>query len=78
MAQIPYVNSTGEVTAIVQLKNAADVFLVDENNYRKFKAHKSFDYYGGHYTKTPVRITVSGTGRWYLIVIGSSYKYKFV
>lgn len=39
---------------------------------------QKFKYFGGHYTKTPVNITVKGTGRWYLIVRGGGqYKYRF-
>ncbi|WP_234698768.1 DUF1883 domain-containing protein [Enterococcus faecium] len=43
-----------------------------------FKSGQKFKYYGGHYTRTPVNITVSGPGRWYLIVRGGGqYKYRF-
>ena len=76
--KIPYADSTGQLSVEVHLKNAADVFLVDSLNYQKFKAGRNFKYYGGHHTTTPVHITVSGSGRWYLIVVGSNeYKYRF-
>ena len=79
MAQIPYAICNGKLTAIVELKSASDVFLVDESNYRKFKTGQKFKYYGGHYTQTPVRITVERHGRFYLIVRGSrTYSYKFI
>ncbi|WP_073461383.1 DUF1883 domain-containing protein [Bacillus licheniformis] len=62
----------------VHLKHAADVFLVDRINFQHYKAGRSFKYYGGHYTRTPVRISVQGAGRWYLIVHGGGqYKYRF-
>lgn len=78
MDKIPYADSTGRLSVEVELKHAADVFLVDSANYRKLKANESFKYFGGHYTQTPVRITVSGIGRWYLIVRGGGqYKYRF-
>ncbi|ELU6315996.1 DUF1883 domain-containing protein [Listeria monocytogenes] len=33
---------------------------------------------GGHFKRNPVRISVEGTGRWYLIVRGGGqYKYRF-
>ena len=58
--------------------HAADVFLVDSTNFQKYKSGKSFKYYGGHYTKTPVHISVNGSGRWYLVVRGGGqYKYRF-
>lgn len=78
MAKIPYAESTGSLSVEVHLKNASDVFLVDSSNYQKYISGQSFKYYGGHYTKTPVHIHVSGTGRWYLIVRGSEhYQYRF-
>ncbi|MGC4018914.1 MAG: DUF1883 domain-containing protein [Muricomes sp.] len=78
MAQIPYADSNGHLSVEVSLKNAADVFLVDSSNYQKYKSGRKFHYYGGHYTSTPVRISVSGSGRWYLIVRGSGqYQYRF-
>lgn len=75
--KIPYADSTGSLSVTVKLRHAADVFLVDTNNYNKFKAHRNFKYFGGHYNRSPVKITVSGRGRWYLIVIGSDYEYRF-
>ncbi len=77
MTQIPYAESNGILSVEVMLKNAADVFLVDSSNFQKYKSGRQFKYYGGHYTQTPVRISVSGNGRWYLIVLGSDYKYRF-
>lgn len=77
MAQIPYADSHGRLSVEVQLKHAADVFLVDSANYQRYKSRQRFKYFGGHYTQSPVSITVAGSGRWYLIVIGSDYQYRF-
>ena len=78
MAQIPYADSNGHLSVKVELQTAADVFLVDSTNYRKMNSGQRFTYYGGHYTQTPVNISVNGSGRWYLIVRGSSqYRYSF-
>lgn len=78
MAQIPYADSNGSLSVEVQLNHAADVFLVDSINFRKYESGQDFKYFGGHYTKTPVRISVQGSGRWYLVVLGGGqYKYRF-
>lgn len=78
MTQIPNAYSNGHLSVEVELQHAADVFLVDSINFQHYKSGRKFKYYGGHYTKTPVNISVSGTGRWYLIVNGSrQYKYRF-
>lgn len=78
MAQIPYAESNGYLSVEVNLNHAADVFLVDSMNFQRYKSGQNFDYFGGHYTKTPVKISVQGTGRWYLIVNGGGqYRYRF-
>lgn len=78
MDKIPYADSNGSLSVKVELETAANVFLVDSDNYRKFTSGQDYKYYGGHYTKTPVTISVNGTGRWHLIVKGSRhYKYSF-
>ena len=78
MVQVPYAESNGSLSVHVELHYAADVFLVDSVNYKKMNSGQKFKYFGGHYTKTPVNITVKGTGRWYLIVRGGGqYKYRF-
>lgn len=68
MTKIPYIDSPGNISVKVELNHATDVFLVDSNNYRKMNNGQKFKYHGGHYTHSPVTISVSGIGRWYLIV----------
>ncbi|GAB3042374.1 DUF1883 domain-containing protein [Virgibacillus ainsalahensis] len=78
MSRIPYADSNGNLTVKVHLHHAADVFLVDSINYRKYTSGQQFKYFGGHYTQTPVTISVEGAGRWYLIVRGGGqYQYSF-
>lgn len=77
MVQIPYADSNGTLSVEVHLKNASNVFLVDRNNFSKYKNGHTFKYFGGYYKRTPATITVNGIGRWYLIVENSDYKYKF-
>lgn len=79
MAQIPYAESNGFLSVEVELNYAADVFLVDRINYQKYCSGQRFNYFGGYYTKTPVRISVEGAGRWYLIVRGGGqYRYRWI
>lgn len=79
MAQVPYADSNGHLTVKVDLKHAADVFLVDSMNFHRYESGQGFKYFGGHYTRTPVTISVQGSGRWYLIVKnnGEQYSYSF-
>ncbi len=78
MTKIPYADSHGKLSVEVQLNYASDVFLVDSTNFRNYQNGQDFKYFGGHYTKSPVIIRVSGIGRWYLIVNGGGeYRYRF-
>ncbi|WP_424349625.1 DUF1883 domain-containing protein [Latilactobacillus sp. 5-91] len=79
--EIPYCdNPSGTLTVTVQLQHSADVFLVDQANFNAYQQGRDFKYFGGNYTRTPVKITVSGAGRWYLIVdngSGEQYSYSW-
>lgn len=78
MTKVPYADTDDSLSVEVNLEHAADVFLVDSSNYRHYKKGRKFKYFGGHYTRTPVHISVQGAGRWYLIVQGGGqYKYRF-
>jgi len=78
MPQIPYADSNGSLSVEVHLQHAADVFLVDSSNFRRYESGQQFTYFGGQYTQTPVRISVNESGRWYLIVRGGGqYTYRF-
>jgi len=79
---IPYYDNPGGSLGVnVDLQYAADVFLVDQTNYNAYSSGLDFNYFGGHYTNSPVKINVSGPGRFYLIVddeAGSTYQYSWV
>ncbi len=76
---VPYFdNPGGNLTAKVQLDNASNVFLVDQTNYTLYQSGQPFKYFGGYFQKNPVLITISGPGRWYLIVESSNYRYNWI
>ena len=78
MTKVPYYDSNGFVSVTVQLQHAANVFLVNQQNFNAYQAGRSFEYVGGFYDHTPVHITANGVGRWYLIVDnGSSEQYSY-
>ena len=78
MTEFPYAYSTGKLSVEVWLQCASDVWLVDERNFQRFRSGQEFRYHGGRCTYTPVRITVLGCGRWYLVVRGNGkYQYRF-
>ena len=50
----------------VQLSMAANVRLMDPQNFQEYKNGQKHQYYGGHVTTSPYRIRVPSTGHWYL------------
>jgi hypothetical protein len=60
--------SGGEIVEVTLSGNAANVFLVDSSNFSSYKAGRRYTYYGGHTVKSPVRLQVPSSGRWYLVI----------
>ena len=54
-----------------EISHASDVFIVDRTNYSNWQRRRGFDYFGGHYTESPVDIPVPRTGTWYAIIEGA-------
>ncbi len=52
----------------VQLSGIANVELMDQGNYMRYRDGKSHKYYGGHNCKSPYRIVVPKTGEWYMAI----------
>jgi hypothetical protein len=50
----------------------SDVFLVDSMNLRAFESSERFDYVGGHFKSSPVRLRVPSPATWTAVVIPGS------
>jgi hypothetical protein len=60
--------STGPNSIIeVTLTNAANVLVMDESNFQRFRSGQGHSYHGGYYTQSPVIIRVP-IGRWHVVV----------
>lgn len=58
----------GAIVQVTLTGSSANVRLFDSSNYRSFKAGRRATGYGGHATRSPVRLKVPRSGRWYLVV----------
>jgi hypothetical protein len=58
----------GEVVEVTLSGSAANVRLMDSSNYQAFKSGRQHRYYGGLMTRSPARIPVPSSGRWYVTV----------
>ena len=52
----------------VTLNYSANVYLMDNNNYRSYTACEDFSYYGGRATQSPYRIKIPHSGVWQLVI----------
>lgn len=59
----------GDVWRVVKLTAAANGFLVDSTNFRKFQQNRDFSHYGGGglMTWTPHDFVIPRSGRWYIV-----------
>jgi hypothetical protein len=60
--------SAGTIVQVTLSGNSANVRLFDNTNYNAFKSGRSASFYGGHATRSPVRLQVPTSGHWYVVV----------
>ena len=58
----------GEIIEITLSGNAANVRLVDSSNYNAYRQGRRHQYVGGLAKKSPVRLAIPHSGRWYGVV----------
>jgi hypothetical protein len=58
----------GEIVEVTLQGTEANVELLDGLNLCSFKAGRRHTYYGGHYKRSPARISIPRSGRWYVVV----------
>lgn len=63
----------GELVEVTLEGSAANVRLVDSSNLSAFKSGRRHRYYGGHATKSPVRLRVPHSGHWYVTLDFGGY-----
>ncbi len=65
-----YTVTTGprEAVRVYLTGSAANVLVMDDPNFQKFKAGQAYRYYGGHYTVSPAFIKPPFPGRWNVVV----------
>jgi hypothetical protein len=52
----------------VRLDKQANVRLMDDDNFQKYRSGQQHKYYGGHAVKSPVRLRPPHSGRWYVVI----------
>lgn len=58
----------GEVVEVVLSGAEANVKLMDDMNFRAYRAGEAHRYFGGHATRSPIRLQVPSSGNWHVTV----------
>ena len=53
---------------LVTLDTQANVMLLDDGNFSAYRNGRSFHYFGGWATNSPVRLTPPHSGHWHVVV----------
>jgi hypothetical protein len=57
----------GEVVEVT-LDKAANVKLMDSNDFSSYRSGRGHEYFGGYVTRSPYRMGVPRSGHWYLAI----------
>jgi len=63
----------GEIIGVALSGNAANVRLMDSSNFNSYRNGRRHHYYGGHATRSPVRLEVPRSGHWYVVIDPGGY-----
>lgn len=58
----------GEMVVIKLSGTEANVQLVDNLNFPSYRARRRYQYVGGHYKWSPVRLQVPHSGHWHVVI----------
>lgn len=53
---------------IITVDRRVNIYLVDSNNFQRYKNGNSFEYYSSKSASSPYNITVPSTGHWYIVL----------
>ncbi len=58
----------GQIVQVTMSGKAANVRLMDSSNFSSYRSGRQHRYYGGHATRSPVRIPVPHSGHWHVTI----------
>ena len=59
----------GEIVTVTLSGVESDVMLMSGSDVRRFAAGGQFNYWGGHYSRSPAKIAVPSVGDWHVVVV---------
>ncbi len=64
----------GQLVEINLSGNAANVKLMDSNNFNNYKFGKAYHFYGGYMTSSLTRLKVPSSGNWHVAIDLGGYR----
>lgn len=58
----------GELVEVTLSGSAANVRLMDSSSFSSYRSGRQHRYYGGHATRSPVRLQIPHSGHWYVVI----------
>jgi hypothetical protein len=58
----------GEAIRVILRGNAANVLVMDDTNYQKYRAGEEYKYFGRYYDRSPAIIRPPNGGRWHVVI----------
>ncbi|HWG41539.1 MAG TPA: DUF1883 domain-containing protein [Gemmataceae bacterium] len=58
----------GDIVEVTLADNAANILLLDADNFHNYQQGKPYSYSGGYARTSPFRIQAPRAGRWHLVV----------
>ena len=66
----------GEIVEVILKGNAANVRLMDSSNVQSYRSGRRFDFTGGHYKSSLVRLEIPNPEHWFAAVDLAGYAGK--
>ncbi|CAH1539228.1 MULTISPECIES: DUF1883 domain-containing protein [Vibrio] len=60
--------SQGQSVEVSLRGNAANVLLLDNINFSRYKNGQGYKHYGGHITTSLTRLPIPSSGRWHIAI----------
>ena len=57
----------GDILGIT-IDRKVNIYLLDSDNFIRYRNNNSFKYYGGSADSSPYTITVPSSGHWYIVI----------
>lgn len=64
----------GEIVLVKLTGNAANVRLMDSSNFASYRSRQRHTYYGGHATRSPIRLQIPRPGHWHVTIDLGGYR----